>query len=389
MDDSIKATNEQGYAAYPPSVEKADVLGWVKDAMDFRQSRDIGVCSQFAGRTYLLFGDTFCFDNNNEFCGLVNNTASIVHELSNPTKAENLGLTEKGHIPPFIPLTEEEEDFEKKGTKTRWLVDKLGSLADQAGYSEGTKPFMEKMRENHCKKNRVALWAFGGLVELDDRTGRMWFQKTVFHGGEQDYVGTGVAKVMSTGDRGELRVERTPGLVFGPEDPRNGTFATIIDGEYVYLYGDSGSNNIVLARVKQTDDMLEKGHYSYWNGTEYVDDPKAAVTIFHNMCHGAVVRSKLFGSDRPFLFVGVNGWADSQVQMAASASLEGPWDPQPIYKAAAIDKEAATGFMYCMYPHIWASDEEKAELVVSWSEGYHGGVVMARLKLAPVAKDDA
>ncbi|KAM0796217.1 hypothetical protein BDR22DRAFT_867778 [Usnea florida] len=34
------------------------------------------------------------------------------------------------------------------------------------------------------------------------------------------------------------------------------------------------------------------------------------------------------------------------------------------------------------YPHLWASEEEKAELVISWSERSPGGVVTAGLTLA-------
>ena len=381
----------RGYAAYPPAVEHAEILGYVNDSSGIFQSRDIGVPFQLAGRTYLIFGDTFYHDSSNEFMGLVSNTAAMVRNPSQPTDTtyEYRETKQKGQVQTFIPLTEAEKDLEKKGDKSRFFFGAINPFAEKnktlAGIP-GAKDKLKKLGEHFCKKTRVALWPFGGLVELEDKTARVWFAKCVFNGDKEKYIGTGVVKVIANYCQGGFFMERSyDEVTFGPDEPRVGTFASIADGEYIYLYGDNGHNDIVLARIKKTTNMLDKNMYTYWNGKEYVSDPKAAITIFANMCQGAVVRSKLFGSDKPFLFVGVQGTADSKVLMAASATLEGPWLPRSVYEAKGIQKK--DGFMYCVYPHIWASNEEKAELVVSWSEGYPGGVVMARLTLAPVVDD--
>jgi len=181
-------------------------------------------------------------------------------------------------------------------------------------------------------------------------------------------------------------VHRLGDVKFGPDIPRVGTFSTIVEGSFVYLYGnfdhgDRPGHNIVLARVHKNT-LEQANHYMYWNGKEYVSDPSEAVTVFEKMQAGMVFRSKLFGSSRPFVFVGNNSWTDSKVVMGASASLEGPWETQTICQASGMNYKDKN--MYCIYPHLWASKIEEGELMVTWSEGWPGGVVAAKLKLAPV-----
>lgn len=175
-------------------------------------------------------------------------------------------------------------------------------------------------------------------------------------------------------------------MKLGPDKPRVGTFSTIVDGSFIYLYGnfeygDRPGHNIVLARVHK-DALVHADQYKYWNGKEYVSDPNEAVTVFEKMQAGTVFHSKLFGSARPFVFVGNNGWADSKIVIGASASLEGPWETQTVCEAKGIKHKDT--IMYCMYPHLWASKVENGELMVTWSEQWPGGVVGARLKLALV-----
>lgn len=153
---------------------------------------------------------------------------------------------------------------------------------------------------------------------------------------------------------------------------------------YIYLYGnfeygDRPGHNIVLARVHKHN-IEHPHHYTYWNGTEYVSDPNEAATIFEKMQAGMVFHSKLFGSAKPFVFVGNNGWGDSKVVMGASASLEGPWETMTVCQATGLNYKETR--MYCMYPHFWASKIEEGELMVTWSEQWPGGVVAAKLKLA-------
>jgi len=181
-------------------------------------------------------------------------------------------------------------------------------------------------------------------------------------------------------------VQRLGDVKFGPDKPRVGTFSTFGQGCFIYLYGNfeyggRPGHNIVLARVHQ-DSLENAEQYTYWNGKEYVSDSNEAVPVFEKMQAGMVFRSELFGSSRPFVFVGNNGWADSKVVIGASASLEGPWETQTVYLAEGINFKETT--MYCMYPHLWASKIEEGELMVTWSEQWPGGVVAAKLKLAAV-----
>ena len=348
-------TTPQVFAAYPPRVEQAKILGYVEESSGIFHSRDIARGFQLFGNTYLMFGDTFCNNSNGEFVGLANNTVAIIEDTNDPLKSKYLEVEENGFIKPFIPLSAEEERLEDEG---------LG---------------------------RVVLWAFGGVVEMDDGTGRLWYQKSIDHGcGSLEYCGTGIAKIIDSGawERQPI-VQRIDGLVFGPDEPRIGTFTAIADDEYVYLYGDRPDGKIILARVYRgcDGDALEdkKTHY-YWDGAGWVQGWQKAAVVIDGMQQGAIVRSKLFGNERPFLFVGTSKWADSQVFMGASSKLEGPWKLEPVYKAEGIKEKEK--WMYCIYPQLWASDEENAELVVTWSEQCPGGVVAAKVKMAQLMVED-
>ena len=352
---SSKMANNQGYAAYPPRVEQVETLGYIEEVSGIFHSRDIGRSFELFGNIYLIFGDTFCNDSDGNFVGLANNTVAIIENADKPLKSRYLETEENEFIKPFIPLTLEEQQLEKE------------------------------------KKGRVALWAFGGVVEMEDGSGRLWYQKSVDHGcGNLEYHGTGVAKTTeSSSPDQQPTVERKDTLVFGPDEPRMGTFTAIAEGDYLYLYGDRPDGKIILARVyngHQEDHLGEKEAHYYWDGTDWAKDWHSAVPVIEGMQQGAIVRSTLFGEDKPFVFVGTSKWADSKVFMGASATLQGPWELNPVCEVDGIKVPKCEGkWMYCIYPHLWASTEEKAEVVISWSEQWPGGVVAARLKLAAVA----
>ena len=86
----------------------------------------------------------------------------------------------------------------------------------------------------------------------------------------------------------------------------------------------------------------------------------------------------MFGNDKPFLFVGVNTQADSMVQIGAAAEVQGPFDLTAVCKATGIDHDER--HKYCIYPHLFASNIPKRELMVTWSEHFPGGVIAAKLK---------
>ena len=350
--------SKQGFAAYPPKVKHAEILGYIDEVNGIFHCRDIGRAFELFGNVYLTFGDTFCNDSNGKFVGLANNTVAIIKDTSQPLKSQYLETEDNGFIKPFVRLMSKEQLFEKDG------------------------------------KGRVVLWAFGGVVEMKDGTGRLWYQKSIDHGnGNLEYFGTGVAKVIGNhGVEQQPVAQRMDGLVFGPDEPRMGTFTVIADGDFIYLYGDRSDGKIVLARVYKGHHegrLEDKGAYYYWDGGHWVQDWKNAAAVIEGMQQGAIVRSRLFGEDRPFMFVGTSKWADSQVFIGASAKLEGPWKLEAVYRADGIQEPRSKGkWMYCIYPQLWASDEENAELVVTWSEQYPGGVIAARIKLAGVADDE-
>ena len=347
--------NKQGFAAYPPKVEQMETLGYVEEVNGIFHSRDIGRSFELFGNVYLIFGDTFCNDSEGAFVGLANNTVAIIENPEQPLKSKYLETEDRGCIKPFIPMTSEEQQLEME------------------------------------KKGRVVLWAFGGVVEMKDGSGRLWYQKSVDHGsGNLDYYGTGVAKIIENySHEQQPAVERMDNLIFGPDEPRMGTFTAIAEGDFSYLYGDRPDGKIILARVsngRRGGCLGEKEAHFYWDGGDWVQDWHKAAVVIEGMQQGAIVRSKLFGDEKPFLFVGTSKWADSKVFMGASAKLEGPWEIEPVCEVDGIKEPKSKGkWMYCIYPHLWASNEEKAELVITWSEQCPGGVVAARLKLAGVA----
>ena len=346
--------NEQGFAAYPPKVEQVETLGYVEEINGIFHSRDIGRSFELFGNVYLIFGDTFCNDSDGNFVGLANNTVAIIEKSDKPLKSRCLETEENGFIKPFIPLTLEEKQLEME------------------------------------KKGRVVLWAFGGVVEMKDGSGRLWYQKSVDHGcGNLEYYGTGVAKIIESYSLDQQpTVERMDTLVFGPDEPRMGTFTAIAEGDFIYLYGDRSDGKIILARVYNGDQeshLEEKAAHYYWNGTDWTQDWHTAAPVIEGMQQGAIIQSHLFGPDKPFVFVGTSKWADSKVFMGASANLHGPWEIAPVCEVDGIKAPKGEGkWMYCIYPHVWARGGDKAELLVTWSEMWPGGVVAARVKLAGV-----
>ena len=66
------------------------------------------------------------------------------------------------------------------------------------------------------------------------------------------------------------------------------------------------------------------------------------------------------------------------VQIGAAAKVQGPFDLTAVCEAKGIDHDEK--YKYCIYPHLFASNVPKRELVVTWSEHSPGGVIAARLK---------
>ena len=351
------ALTKHGFAAYPPKVENVEILGYVEEESGIFHSRDIGRSFELAGKIYLVFGDTFCKNSDGESSGLASNTIAVVEDTDQPLTSKYIEVDENGFIKPFIPLLEIEKQIAA----------------------------------------RVVLWAFGGVVEMKDGTGRLWYQKSIDHGDDKlDYIGTGIAKVIPSNNCNQQPIaeriltepKHSYDILFSEGEPRMGTFTAIAHGDHFYVFGDRPDGGIILARVYRhyyAEYLTEKEAYLFWNGADWVPNWRDAAVVIDGMQQGAIVRSELFGEDRPFLFVGTSKCADSQVYMGASARLEGPWKIEPVCKAEGINEPTTKDkWMYCIYPHLWASDEDKAELMVTWSEQCPGGVIGAKIKLAGI-----
>ncbi|KAK4690413.1 hypothetical protein P7C71_g6371, partial [Lecanoromycetidae sp. Uapishka_2] len=346
-------------AAYPPVVSSIKALGYISDVNGIGYSRDIGRCFALGGHHWIVFGDTFCKNADGDFVGLTNNTAALLHD-----KAPN-DLHLKSIVGSELPVSKYRE-IRKDDVVKPFIPFQVGEVpSPDSG-------------------DRIVLWNFGGCVELEDKTGRVWFEKSLLHADNSSvYCGMGVAKVTVHDEK--LVVERVRGelefgLVFGPDEPRVGSFSTLIHGNFVYLWSNF-NDNIILARTHRCVTVLA-GAYMYWNGKDYVPDYNEAVPIqdINNagIVQGGVFRSHLFGEKKSFLLIGVDKFVDSKIQLGVAENVEGPWEIHELGLATGIDK--TDGFIYCIYPLLWRSNTKKGELMVTWSEQYPGGVIAARIQ---------
>lgn len=80
---------------------------------------------------------------------------------------------------------------------------------------------------------------------------------------------------------------------------------------------------------------------------------------------------------KPYVWVGVNKWMDSKMWCAAASKPEGPYDIQFLMETPKV-MGSKSQHRYCIYPHPWAYDLARGELLVSWSDdGQMGGKVAA------------
>ena len=223
-------SNQQAFAAYPPRVEHIKILDYVEEVDGKFYARDIGRSFTLFGKVFLLFGDTFVLNSEGQYVGYANNTLAIIEDIAEPLKSKYLNYSLDGIVEPFIRFTPEEQQ----------LVD------DNNG--------------------RVVLWAFGGAIEMDDGTGRLWYQKSVEHeeGGGLKDVGTGIAKITeSHGTEQQPYLQRFEGLMWGPDQPRMGTFTAIKDNGFIYLYGDRPDGMVILARAVDFMPVLGYNHIGH------------------------------------------------------------------------------------------------------------------------------
>ena len=205
-----------------------------------------------------------------------------------------------------------------------------------------------------------------------------------------EFIGIGLAQITIDSNSGQPVAKRNDTILFPATDPHFGSVSSFLKDNYVYLYGLlPGGCQVGLARVSI---LLAADAQSYerWDGSSWcTDKSKTPATIFKDLPQGAILRSDLFGPDRPYVFVGVSKWADSQIRVGTAPTLQGPWDIIAVGKANGIKYK--NGYTYCMYPHAWVLQDADGSLFVTWSEQWPGGVVAAKLtfqKKSPDARSE-
>ena len=334
-----------GPAIYPPVLESMKVLGYIKDKNGIEYSRDVGRSASIHDEVYFIFGETFCTASTEKSVGTTSNTIAYVEDRANFLESNYREISDGGKVKAFVPLNDKEIRFEEEN-----------------------------------RDARVVFRMSGGTVDIG-AVGIVWFQVfTKYEDGEEDYHGIGQARLSIYSD-GRILVERLQPLLFGPHEPRIGSFSVLFYQGHVYLWSHRPDKQIILARVDMYKTAL-RDRYEYWSGSRW--DPRwhDAVPTLHDVQHGAIVHTNLFGKDKSFVFVGVNRCADSVVQISAAAEVQGPFDLTAVCKATTTDCDE--GHRKCIhphiYPHLWASNVPKRELIVTWSESPPGGVTAARLK---------
>ena len=345
------AIEEEGYVpamiAYPPKLLGKQIIGYITDTNEIKYSRDIGSSFQFNGVQYYMFGDTFCYDKKKQFVGVTSNTVAQVG-IDSPLQSTYRNIDAKGVVKPLIPQTATEE----KGEKYQGI--------------------------------RTAHWCFGGVIEIQPGSGLVFYQHWEIYEKERPsrmkYIGTGLAELSVSRYSRKIQAARSGKIpMFGPDEPKPGSICTLVKEGHIYLYSHM-SQSVILARVS-INKAHKKSEYRYWTNGCYGESWRDADNILPDMQQGQVVHTNLFGPERPFTFIGCTRFADSQITMGFSSTLEGPFTFFKLGKATGI--EQPQGFMYCMYPHPWAIEnnrESRGNLLVTWSEHWPGGVVAAKLK---------
>ena len=222
-----------GPALYPPVLENVEVLGYIKDKNGIDYARDIGCSTTIHDEVYFIFGETLCKDAAGKFVGTTSNTIAYVEDRANFLKSEYGEIYENGMVKAFVPLDEQETRFEKDNPNAR-----------------------------------IVFRMFGGAVDVG-AVGVVWFQNLIMYAnGEEDYRGVGQARLTTYSD-GRIVVQRLKALLFGPDEPRMGSFSTLLYDGYVYLWSHLPDGQIILARVYHLETVLCH-RYEYWSGTDWV-----------------------------------------------------------------------------------------------------------------------
>lgn len=187
--------------------------------------------------------------------------------------------------------------------------------------------------------------------------------------------------------------------------------ATLLDGDFIYLYGTHNQQNcrrhmrrkagndfigfvenpVFVCRVPYADkSYLFPERYTYWDGETFsaappTSEPKGKgphlEPVLFNILTGTVFHTTLFSSTKEGLFVmvGCDGSGDGKVRFKIAENPWGPWRGEGWLLDLETEDRGYRGAKSCVYAHLWASDLEQGELVLSWSEPWPGGVEMVKI----------
>ncbi|PVI05192.1 hypothetical protein DM02DRAFT_610790 [Periconia macrospinosa] len=364
-DTAQNGNARKGRIAWPPKlIRSPHVLGEVTDLSGRQYPQDIGRSVQLGGRTYYMFGDTFCFDDAGEFRGVTNNSVAVIPDVKNPTKSKYIRCEAK--VKEFVPFSDEELAFCENP-------------------------------DNKAQNRRIVNWAFGGLIHVPSARGRegwVFYDQVETHGAtpvKQNGIGLAKARSSST-DEGIVCERVTSFPFFDGSGPLWGNISNISapDG-WTYLLSGIGSENGLdnyMARIRTDADFTNKSNYQYLKkGGEWVSTYNPPYGPFGELSHdvlagqgqGAIVYIPEHAPHgKPYLWIGCEKFPTSQFCMGVAARPEGPWEVHRLGEMPKFTKEAKT--RYCIYPHIWGSEPEKGRILITWSDdGTMGGKVVAAM----------
>jgi hypothetical protein len=262
--------------------------------------------------------------------------------------------------------------------------------------------------EGDTDRHMFKIWCFSGIIETHSLNGNIyghcWYEAREIEKGtnlETAYLYTGIATIVWNSEKKWLEADRSrnsslkqflvskgkkealkKSLTKKPSEPRFGAFCAVRDDQYIYLYGHTSNESkaVVLARVP-LQRAYRKEEHQYWDGYNWSWSMKESKAVFTTMQHGQIFQTDMFGRDSvwKWAFIGCNSFGDSKAMFGRATAPQGPWQVHEVHglKTYTLVEQYPETFRYCFYPHPWAFDSKKGDLMISWNEGGMTGSVIA------------
>jgi len=193
--------------------------------------------------------------------------------------------------------------------------------------------------------------------------------------------GVRVCRISNTHDH-HVKAERTlpDERIFRAEEPQFGNIACVRDGDYIYMVGGHGLEN-VLARARHDANLTRRHVYQFWcKGEKWQDDYQHVdelQPVLGQLGQGQIVNTPGIGPGGKKLMLLCNEkWPTGKIFMGWADKMEGPWDVKEIGEAPRHWPEG-TKMRYAMFPHTWCYDWNQGEMLMTYSDdGQMGGAVI-------------